>query len=59
VFCGDGTRLDILQAAGAATARGLIVDGNDPAAATRFTALLHRKCPLVPVLVRALDRPHG
>jgi len=59
VFCGDGTRLDILQAARAATARALVVDVNEPAAATRFTTLLHRNCPLVPVLVRALDWPHA
>ncbi len=59
VFYGDGTRLDILQAAGAPTARAVIVAIDDPAAATRITELMHHECPLVPVLVRAFDRQHA
>ena len=46
VFYGDGARLDILQAAGATTARAVIVAIDDKAA-TRITELLHHACPLV------------
>ena len=59
VFYGDGARLDILHAAGATTARAVIVAIDDKAAATRITELLHHECPLVPVLVRAYDRQHA
>ncbi|MGQ0564795.1 MAG: monovalent cation:proton antiporter-2 (CPA2) family protein [Gemmobacter sp.] len=59
VFYGDGTRLDILHAAGATQARAVIVAIDDPKAATRIVELLHHECPLVPVLVRAFDRQHA
>lgn len=59
VYYGDGTRLDILHAAGAAEARLIIVAVNDAEAALKITELVKAEFPLVPVLVRAHDREHA
>ncbi|PZQ84885.1 MAG: potassium transporter [Ancylobacter novellus] len=59
VYYGDGTRLDILHAAGAAHARLIIVAVNDAEAALKITELVKAEFPLVPVLVRAHDREHA
>jgi monovalent cation:proton antiporter-2 (CPA2) family protein len=58
VYYGDGTRLDILHAAGAAEARVVIVGVDKPEAATRIVELMKAEFPLVPVLARAFDRAH-
>jgi Kef-type K+ transport system membrane component KefB/voltage-gated potassium channel Kch len=58
VYYGDGTRLDILQAAGVAHARAVIVGIDDKAAATKIVSLIKAEYPLVPVLARAFDRAH-
>lgn len=59
VYYGDGTRLDILHAAGAATAHVAVVcvDGTDDG--TRITELLKAEHPHLPVLARARDRVHS
>jgi len=59
VYYGDGTRLDILHAAGAASARVIIVAVNDREASLRICELVRAEFPLVPVLARALDREHA
>ncbi|MBA2124771.1 potassium transporter [Hyphomicrobium methylovorum] len=59
VYYGDGTRLDILHAAGAAQARLIIVAVNNAEAALKITELVKAEFPLVPVLVRAIDREHA
>ena len=59
VHYGDGTRLDILHAAGAAEARLIIVAVNDREASLKIAELCHAEFPLVPVLARALDREHA
>jgi len=59
VYYGDGTRLDILHAAGAAEARLIIVAVNDAEAALKITELVKAEFPLVPVLARAIDREHA
>lgn len=59
VYYGDGTRLDILHAAGAAHARLIIVAVNDAEAALKITELVKAEFPLVPLLVRAHDREHA
>ncbi|MGA0561336.1 monovalent cation:proton antiporter-2 (CPA2) family protein [Ancylobacter sp. VNQ12] len=59
VYYGDGTRLDILHAAGAAGARLIIVAVNDAEAALKITELVKAEFPLVPVLARAIDREHA
>jgi glutathione-regulated potassium-efflux system protein KefB len=59
VYYGDGTRLDILRAAGAAHARVLLVCVDKTEDATRITELLKDEVPFTPVLARANDRRHS
>lgn len=59
VYYGDGTRLDILHAAGAAEARIIIVTVNDREASLKITELVKAEFPLVPVIARAQDREHA
>lgn len=59
VYFGDGSRLDILHAAGAAEAKAIIVAIDDPEAASRIAELAQHEFPQVPVLVRASDRQHA
>ncbi len=56
VYYGDGTRLDILHAAGAAEAGVIVVCVDDREAAVRIVELCKAEFPLVPVLARAFDR---
>ena len=59
VYFGDGTRLDILHAAGATHARAVVIAIDNPGSATRIAKLLHEECPLVPVFARSYDRRHS
>ncbi|MDP2228081.1 MAG: NAD-binding protein, partial [Moraxellaceae bacterium] len=59
VYYGDGTRLDVLHAAGAAQARAVLVCVESREGALRTTALLKETFPLTRVLVRAYDREHA
>jgi len=59
VYYGDGTRSDVLQAAGARHARAILVCVNDRSMATRILALVKAECPHAQVLVRAFDREHA
>lgn len=59
VYYGDGSRLDILHAAGAGHARLVIAAADDRAATTRTVELMKREFPLVPVIARAFDREHA
>lgn len=59
VYYGDGTRLDILHAAGAATARAILICVDDREAAKRIAEIAKAEFPLVPVLARARDREHA
>ncbi len=59
VYYGDGTRLDILHAAGAHNARAVVVAVNDAEMCVKIVELLKAEFPLVPVLARALDREHA
>jgi len=59
VHYGDGTRLDILQAAGAATARLIIVAIDDRQACLRIVEIAKAEFPHTPVLARAFDREHA
>lgn len=58
VYYGDGTRLDILHAAGAGRARVVLVCVDNVQDATRIVELMKAEFPLVPVLARANDRRH-
>ncbi|MFC3075643.1 monovalent cation:proton antiporter-2 (CPA2) family protein [Shinella pollutisoli] len=59
VHYGDGARLDILHAAGAPSARLIIVAIDDREASLKIVELVKAEFPLVPVLARAFDRGHA
>ena len=59
VYFGDGTRLDILRAAGAAHARAVVIGIDNQGAAVRIAEMLHHECPLIPVFARSYDRRHS
>ena len=56
VYYGDGTRLDILHAAGGGRARAVLVCVDKAETAVRIVEHLKAEFPLVPVLARAWDR---
>ena len=57
-FFGDPTRREILDAAGLAEARVLVVALDDPAAAIRLTRVARRARPDLRIIARARDRVH-
>ncbi|WP_424463922.1 monovalent cation:proton antiporter-2 (CPA2) family protein [Paradevosia shaoguanensis] len=59
VYYGDGTRLDILRAAGASTSDIIMICVDKKESATRIAELLRDECPLVRVYARAFDRGHA
>src|SRR5690606_27730796 len=59
VYYGDGTRLDILHAAGAGTADLILVCTDRKEQTTRIVELLRDEFPLARVMARAFDRSHG
>ncbi|WNG39429.1 potassium transporter [Archangium violaceum] len=59
VYYGDGTRLDVLRAAGAERARLICVCVERKEAATRIVELCRTSFPLAEVYVRAYDRVHA
>lgn len=59
VFYGDGSRLDILRAAGASDAGLIVVAASDRDAISRIVELARHEFPMVPVLARALSRQHA
>jgi glutathione-regulated potassium-efflux system protein KefB len=58
VYYGDGTRLDVLRAAGAANARIIAVCVDDKRAATRIVEMARAEFPGVKLFVRSYDRVH-
>jgi glutathione-regulated potassium-efflux system protein KefB len=56
VYYGDGTRLDILRAAGAGSARAVLVCVDKGDAAVRIAELVKAEFPQALVLARAFDR---
>ncbi len=59
VYYGDGTRLDILHAAGAEHAAMILVCVNNKDAANRIVELIKSEFPLAKVHARAFDRGHA
>ena len=59
VYYGDGTRSDVLRAAGAQHARAILVCIDDKKAATQITEHAKHAYPQARVLVRAYDREHA
>jgi glutathione-regulated potassium-efflux system protein KefB len=59
VYYGDGARLDVLRASGAANAEAILVCVDKPEVADRIVALVKSEFPLAKLLVRAFDRGHS
>ena len=59
VYYGDGSRSEILHAAGAGSARAVLICVDDKEAAVRIAEIVKHEFPLVPVLARAFDRGHA
>jgi glutathione-regulated potassium-efflux system protein KefB len=59
VFYGDGTRLDVLRASGAARAEAILVCVDKPEVADRIVRLCKAEFPLAKLFVRAFDRGHA
>lgn len=56
IYYGDGTRLDILHAAGAGRARAVLICVDKADVAVRIAGLIKAEFPLVTILARAYDR---
>jgi monovalent cation:proton antiporter-2 (CPA2) family protein len=59
VYYGDGTRADVLRAAGAAKAEIVCICIDDPAAALKIAEIVHANFPKARTFVRAYDRVHA
>ena len=59
VYFGDGTRLDILRAAGVSHARAVVIAVDNQGAAVRIAEMLRHECPLIPAFARSYDRRHS
>lgn len=59
VYYGDGARTDILHAAGAGTAKAILICVDDKEAALKIAEVVKGEFPLVPLLARAFDRGHA
>ncbi|MET3494375.1 monovalent cation:proton antiporter-2 (CPA2) family protein [Variovorax boronicumulans] len=59
VYYGDGSRADVLHAAGAHTARAIMVCIDDKAACSRIAELVKTEFPHAHLMVRAFDREHA
>ncbi|WP_149589474.1 monovalent cation:proton antiporter-2 (CPA2) family protein [Tabrizicola flagellatus] len=59
VWFGDGTRLDILHAAGAQTARAVVIATDKREVTTRIAKLVRDEFPNAVILARAFDREHA
>jgi glutathione-regulated potassium-efflux system protein KefB len=58
VYYGDGTRLDVLRASGAANAEAILVCVEKPEVADRIVGLVKSEFPHAKLFVRAFDRGH-
>ncbi|MCC8554555.1 monovalent cation:proton antiporter-2 (CPA2) family protein [Xanthomonas hortorum] len=59
IYYGDGTRLDVLHASGAHSARAIAVCVDSREAANRIVELATREFPHARLLVRSYDREHA
>lgn len=59
IYYGDGTRLDVLHASGAGTARAIAVCIDDKDAVNRIVELARHEFPQARLLVRSFDRQHS
>jgi voltage-gated potassium channel Kch len=58
VYYGDASRLDLLQSAGAARAKLIVLAIDDVEASVRAAEMMRRHFPQVPILARARNRVH-
>jgi glutathione-regulated potassium-efflux system protein KefB len=58
-YYGDGTRMDVLHAGGAAHACAILVCTDRKETTSRIVELARHAFPLVPILARAYDRQHA
>ncbi|WDZ52469.1 monovalent cation:proton antiporter-2 (CPA2) family protein [Acinetobacter vivianii] len=59
IYYGDGCRLDILHASGAATAQAIVVCVDSKETTNRIVELVTYEFPLAKLLVRSYDREHS
>lgn len=59
IYYGDGTRLDVLHASGAAIARAIAVCVDKAEAADRIVELVSHEFPQAKLMVRSFDREHS
>jgi glutathione-regulated potassium-efflux system protein KefB len=59
VYYGDGSRPDILHAAGAATAKAILICIDDKEAAIKIAEIVRQEFPMTKVMARAYDRGHA
>lgn len=59
IYYGDGTRLDVLHASGAGTARAIAICIDDRSAINRIVELAKHEFPQAKVLARSFDRQHS
>lgn len=59
IYYGDGTRLDVLRAAGAEKAEMICVCTDDPDTTEKIAEIIHENFPNVRSFVRAYDRVHA
>ncbi|WP_296818615.1 monovalent cation:proton antiporter-2 (CPA2) family protein [Brevundimonas sp.] len=59
IYYGDGSRLDVLRASGAATAEAILVCVDKPEVSDRIVELARSEFPLARLYVRAFDRGHS
>ncbi|WP_295556844.1 monovalent cation:proton antiporter-2 (CPA2) family protein [uncultured Hyphomicrobium sp.] len=58
VYYGDGTRLDVLHASGAAEAEAILVCVDKPESADKIVQLVKSEFPVAKLFVRSFDRGH-
>ena len=59
IYYGDGTRLDVLRAAGAETAEAILICIDKEEQADRIVEIVKAEFPLTKLLVRSFDRGHS
>jgi glutathione-regulated potassium-efflux system protein KefB len=59
IYYGDGTRLDVLRAAGAGSAEAILICIDKPEQADRIVEIVRAEYPLTKLLVRSFDRGHS
>ncbi|MFA3126542.1 monovalent cation:proton antiporter-2 (CPA2) family protein [Acinetobacter pittii] len=59
IYYGDGCRLDILHASGAATAQAIVVCVDSKETTNKIVELVTHEFPLAKLLVRSYDREHS